>query len=170
MSWNEKQCFCSGPQMTCTHLLFCGYLFILFYLFSVLLLHTLWLSWAFVWSCVLLPLRCPHPLVSWSAPCLWNKLLLRRNPGNQSPAPSRAPWPAALSVGFSTSFQQIFYIYSLVVFFCVFLINDFLVFSPACEDALTPAAVAESAMKVLKSCLATMPAGRRAQSRFLATA
>lgn len=32
--------------------------------------------------------------------------------------------------------------------------------SPACEDVLTPAAVAESAMKVLNSCLATMPAGR----------
>uniref|UniRef100_A0A4W6DWL2 Serine/threonine-protein kinase PLK3 n=1 Tax=Lates calcarifer TaxID=8187 RepID=A0A4W6DWL2_LATCA len=36
-----------------------------------------------------------------------------------------------------------------------------LVFSPACEDVLTPAAVAESAMKVLNSCLAIMPAATR---------
>ncbi|XP_019965845.1 serine/threonine-protein kinase PLK3 [Paralichthys olivaceus] len=33
--------------------------------------------------------------------------------------------------------------------------------SEPCEDVLTPAAVAESAMKVLKSCLATMPAATR---------
>lgn len=32
--------------------------------------------------------------------------------------------------------------------------------SPACEDVLTPAAVAEAAMKVLNSCLADMPAGK----------
>lgn len=31
--------------------------------------------------------------------------------------------------------------------------------STACEDILTPAVVAESSMKVLKSCLAAMPAG-----------
>uniref|UniRef100_A0A6Q2ZME8 Serine/threonine-protein kinase PLK n=1 Tax=Esox lucius TaxID=8010 RepID=A0A6Q2ZME8_ESOLU len=33
--------------------------------------------------------------------------------------------------------------------------------SPACEDGLTPAAVAESAMKVLNSCLSAMPAATR---------
>lgn len=31
--------------------------------------------------------------------------------------------------------------------------------SPACEDGLTPASIAESAMKVLNSCLSAMPAG-----------
>uniref|UniRef100_A0A3Q1BF66 Serine/threonine-protein kinase PLK n=1 Tax=Amphiprion ocellaris TaxID=80972 RepID=A0A3Q1BF66_AMPOC len=36
-----------------------------------------------------------------------------------------------------------------------------LISSPACEDVLTPAAVAESALKVLNSCLATMPAATR---------
>ncbi|XP_031710725.1 serine/threonine-protein kinase PLK3 [Anarrhichthys ocellatus] len=34
-------------------------------------------------------------------------------------------------------------------------------FSPACEDVLTPATVSESALKVLNSCLATMPAATR---------
>uniref|UniRef100_A0A671X973 Serine/threonine-protein kinase PLK3 n=1 Tax=Sparus aurata TaxID=8175 RepID=A0A671X973_SPAAU len=43
----------------------------------------------------------------------------------------------------------------------------FLVSSPACEDALTPTAVAESAVKVLNGCLATMPAGRGAPQSFL---
>lgn len=32
-------------------------------------------------------------------------------------------------------------------------------FPSACEDVLTPAAVADSALKVLTNCLATMPAG-----------
>lgn len=32
--------------------------------------------------------------------------------------------------------------------------------SPACDDVLSPAAVADSAVKVLNSCLANMPAGR----------
>lgn len=32
-------------------------------------------------------------------------------------------------------------------------------FPSACEDVLTPAAVADSALKVLMNCLATMPAG-----------
>lgn len=31
--------------------------------------------------------------------------------------------------------------------------------SQACEDGLTPASIAESAMKVLNSCLSAMPAG-----------
>lgn len=35
----------------------------------------------------------------------------------------------------------------------------FCIFVPACEDVLTPAAVAEIAMKELKNCLASMPAG-----------
>uniref|UniRef100_A0AAQ4RTB5 polo kinase n=1 Tax=Gasterosteus aculeatus aculeatus TaxID=481459 RepID=A0AAQ4RTB5_GASAC len=37
----------------------------------------------------------------------------------------------------------------------------FFFFSPACEDVLTPAAVSESALKVLNSCLANMPAATR---------
>ena len=37
----------------------------------------------------------------------------------------------------------------------------------ACEDGSTPAAVAESAAKVLNTCLAAMPAGRLSHSLFL---
>uniref|UniRef100_A0A667WPN6 Serine/threonine-protein kinase PLK3 n=1 Tax=Myripristis murdjan TaxID=586833 RepID=A0A667WPN6_9TELE len=47
------------------------------------------------------------------------------------------------------------------------LLFFFLSLSPACEDVLTPAAVAESAMKVLNSCLTAMPSGRRAPQSFL---
>lgn len=39
-------------------------------------------------------------------------------------------------------------------------------FSPACEDVLTPAAVADTAVKTLNSCLATMPAGEWAQTHW----
>uniref|UniRef100_A0A8D3EAE2 Serine/threonine-protein kinase PLK3 n=1 Tax=Scophthalmus maximus TaxID=52904 RepID=A0A8D3EAE2_SCOMX len=55
----------------------------------------------------------------------------------------------------------------IVFFFFVFIFQVLLVFSPACEDVLTPAAVAESSMKVLKSCLATMPAGKIEPQSFL---
>uniref|UniRef100_A0A667WPL6 Serine/threonine-protein kinase PLK3 n=1 Tax=Myripristis murdjan TaxID=586833 RepID=A0A667WPL6_9TELE len=41
------------------------------------------------------------------------------------------------------------------------LLFFFLSLSPACEDVLTPAAVAESAMKVLNSCLTAMPSANR---------
>ena len=37
----------------------------------------------------------------------------------------------------------------------------------ACEDGSTPAAVAESAAKVLNTCLAAMPAGRPSHPLFL---
>lgn len=107
------------------------------------------------------PLLCPFrfhpPLVSWSTLCLWSRLPQRRNPGSQSRAPSRAPWPAALNVG-CHSFLQSRRISSCFVFCDVGC--NLLLSSPACEDVLTPAAVAELAMKVLNSCLATMPAGK----------
>lgn len=45
--------------------------------------------------------------------------------------------------------------------FCLLWSALILVFSPACEDVLTPVAVADSAVKVLNSCLATMPTGRQ---------
>uniref|UniRef100_A0A3Q2CQ44 Serine/threonine-protein kinase PLK n=1 Tax=Cyprinodon variegatus TaxID=28743 RepID=A0A3Q2CQ44_CYPVA len=49
------------------------------------------------------------------------------------------------------------YLFTLCLFF--FFKRVLLVFTPACEDVLTPAAVAEVAMKLLNNCLATMPAG-----------
>lgn len=46
----------------------------------------------------------------------------------------------------------------------IFFLSELSFFSsfspPACEDVLTPAAVAETAMKVLKDCLTAMPAGK----------
>lgn len=108
---------------------------------------------------LLLLFRFPLPLVSRSTLCLWNRLLLRRNPGSQSRAPSRAPWPAALNVGNTFLLNRCFLAF-LIPFCLLWSIFNFLLSSPACEDVLTPAAVAESAVKVLNSCLATMPAGR----------
>ncbi len=91
----------------------------IFHLVLLLLLCCFFSSQMGVKSYLLLLLRCPLPPVSWSALCLWNRLLLRRNPGSQSPAPLRAPWQAALNVGPNTFLWT-------DVFYCIF--NSFLSF------------------------------------------
>lgn len=108
--------------------------------------------------CRLLLLRFRLQPASWSTLRLWNRLLLRRNPGSPSRAPSRAPWPAALNVRYQRRSYLIRPFVSCDLHFNIVLVCFF--FHPACEDALTPSAVADSAVKVLNSCLATMPAGR----------
>uniref|UniRef100_A0A8C2ZYY9 polo kinase n=1 Tax=Cyclopterus lumpus TaxID=8103 RepID=A0A8C2ZYY9_CYCLU len=88
-----------------------------------------------------------------------------RHRGSQCLIPSR---PAAQNVGPPNTFLlNAFTVYiscpinsfglSLVY---VFKSSFIYFFPPACEDVLTPAAVSESALKVLNGCLATMPAGR----------
>uniref|UniRef100_A0A673BF92 Serine/threonine-protein kinase PLK3 n=1 Tax=Sphaeramia orbicularis TaxID=375764 RepID=A0A673BF92_9TELE len=65
---------------------------------------------------------------------------------------------------FSDCIQFIVLLSFLLISFCEQCF-DFFFFFPfffaACEDVLTPAAVSEAAMKVLNSCLATMPAATR---------
>uniref|UniRef100_G3PKU2 polo kinase n=1 Tax=Gasterosteus aculeatus aculeatus TaxID=481459 RepID=G3PKU2_GASAC len=90
---------------------------------------------------------------------------IESNPGSQSLVPSREQRPAAQNVGththtiLSACFNAFWFAFFPNPHFKSTLL--FFFFSPACEDVLTPAAVSESALKVLNSCLANMPAATR---------
>lgn len=100
--------------------------------------------------------RFHRPLLHRSAQPLWKQLQPRRSRGNPSRAPLRAPWPAAPNV----RPEEPFFSLSLMCLYDQSLTPPSTSSSPACDDVLSPAAVADSAVKVLNSCLANMPAGR----------
>uniref|UniRef100_A0A665UM51 Serine/threonine-protein kinase PLK3 n=1 Tax=Echeneis naucrates TaxID=173247 RepID=A0A665UM51_ECHNA len=104
-------------------------------------------------SCLMVPeLHPPSPAKKFFAKMAKSLFGKKKAKGKQHHACSTIECQAVYTAGTSNSSHAV----PAFLFICVLLVS-----SPACEDVLTPAAVAESAMKILNSCLATMPSANR---------